>query len=145
MRLLLFVITKDTCCSKLKIKKRVINKLYSCNCESWIYYESVWIGLNLTFVFCLAFSLLFFLFSFLIQPHYMTKSTVNSARMHRSWVPQISLFSHFFIKNGSHSIIHTFKNYFAIVFSVSVKISLIQTDPIRIIPRCGTHLWVSQV
>ena len=145
MRLLLFVITKDTCCPKLKIKKRVINKLYSFNCESWIYYESVWIGLNLTFVFYLTFSLLFFLFSFLIQPHYMTKSTVNSTRMHRSWVPQISLFNHFFIKNGSHNTIHTFKNYFATVFSVSVKISSIQTDPIRIIPQRGTHLWVSQV
>ena len=145
MRLLLFVITKDTCCPKLKIKKRVINKLYSCNCESWIYYESVWIELNLTFAFCLVFSLLFFLSSFLIQPHYMTKSTVNSTRMHRSWVPQISLFNHFFIKNGSHNTIHTFKNYFATVFSVSVKISSIQTDPIRIIPQCGTHLWVSQV
>ena len=28
------------------------------------------------------------------------------------------LFSHFFIKNGSHDIIHIFKNYFATVFSV---------------------------
>ena len=32
--------------------------------------------------------------------------------------PQISFFSNFFIKNGSHGIIHIFKNYFAIVFSV---------------------------
>ena len=30
--------------------------------------------------------------------------------------PQISLFSNFFIKNGSHGTIHTFKNYFAIMF-----------------------------
>ena len=30
--------------------------------------------------------------------------------------PQISLFSNFFIKNGSHGTIHTFKNYFATVF-----------------------------
>ena len=61
--------------------------------------------------------------------------------------PQISLFSNFFIKNGSHNTIHTFKNYFAIVFSVSVfsfnKISSIQTDPICFplespwyIPKC---------
>ena len=35
-------------------------------------------------------------------------------------VPQITLFSHFFIKNGSHSTIYIFKNYFATVFSVSV-------------------------
>ena len=32
--------------------------------------------------------------------------------------PQISLFSNFFIINGSHDTIHTFKNYFATVFSV---------------------------
>ena len=32
--------------------------------------------------------------------------------------PQISLFSNFFIKNGSHDTIHTFKNYFVTVFSV---------------------------
>ena len=45
--------------------------------------------------------------------------------------PQIPLFSNFFIKNGSHSTTHTFKNYFAIVFSVFSfsKISFIQTDP----------------
>ena len=35
-------------------------------------------------------------------------------------VPQITLFSPFFIKNGSHSTIYTFKNYFATVFSVLV-------------------------
>ena len=34
--------------------------------------------------------------------------------------PQITLFNNFFIKNGSHSTIYTFKNYFVIVFSVSV-------------------------
>ena len=33
-------------------------------------------------------------------------------------VPQITLFSNFFIKNGSHNTIHTFKNYFVTVFSV---------------------------
>ena len=32
--------------------------------------------------------------------------------------PQITLFSNFFIKNGSHGTIHTFKNYFATVFLV---------------------------
>ena len=33
------------------------------------------------------------------------------------------------IKNGSHGIIHTFKNYFAIVFWVFSKIKCIQMDP----------------
>ena len=32
--------------------------------------------------------------------------------------PQIPLFSNFFIKNGSHGTIYTFKNYFATMFSV---------------------------
>ena len=35
-------------------------------------------------------------------------------------VLQITLFSNFFIKNGSHNTIYTFENYFATVFSVSV-------------------------
>ena len=39
--------------------------------------------------------------------------------------PQIPLFSNFFIKNGSHGTIYTFKNYFTIVLSVSAKISSI--------------------
>ena len=67
---------------------------------------------------CKSHFVLFFFFWF--QSHYLTKSTVNSARMHCSWVPQIPLFSHFFIKNGSHGTIHTFKNDFATMFSVLV-------------------------
>ena len=45
--------------------------------------------------------------------------------------PQTSFFNNFFIKNGSHDTIHTFKNYFVTVFSVFSfsKISSIQTDP----------------
>ena len=35
-------------------------------------------------------------------------------------VSQITLFSNFFIKNGSYNIIYTFKIYFATMFSVSV-------------------------
>ena len=50
---------------------------------------------------------------------------VNSARD-----PQTSFFSNFFIKNGSYGTIHTFKNYFATVFSIFSfsKISSIQMD-----------------
>ena len=45
--------------------------------------------------------------------------------------PKIPLLSNFFIKNGSHGTIYTFKNYFVTVFSVFSfsKISSIQTDP----------------
>ena len=45
---------------------------------------------------------------------------------------QISLFSNFFIKNEPHDTIHTFKNYFTTVFSVSAKISSIQTNPMSL-------------
>ena len=76
------------------------------------------------------FSSFFFFFFFWFQLHYLTKSTVNSAQMHCSWVSQIPLFNHFFIKNESYDTIHTFKNYSATMFSVSTKISSIQTDPL---------------
>ena len=33
------------------------------------------------------------------------------------------------IKNGSHGIIYTYKNYFVTVFSISAKISCIQMNP----------------
>ena len=38
-------------------------------------------------------------------------------------------FNKIFIKNGSHSTIHTFKKYFATVFSIFSKINGIQTHP----------------
>ena len=46
--------------------------------------------------------------------------------------------SHFIqkkIKNESYSTIHTFKNYFATVFSVSTTINSIQTDPNGALPE----------
>ena len=38
--------------------------------------------------------------------------------VHYSQNPQTSLFNNFCIKNGSHSAIHIFKNYFTTVFLV---------------------------
>ena len=81
----------------------------------------IWIGLKAVSVFVLSRFFLAATFDF---------SSVNSAPVHCSQVPQITLFSNFFIKNGSHNTIYTFKNYFATVFSVSAKISCIQTDPV---------------
>ena len=50
------------------------------------------------------------------------------------------------IKNGSHGIIHTFKNYFATVlsvfsfqFSISTTINSIQTDPETFFSKLG---WI---
>ena len=47
--------------------------------------------------------------------------------MHYSQDPQTSFFTQTLFKNGSHSTIHIFKNYFVTVFSVFNKISCIQT------------------
>ena len=57
----------------------------------------------------------FCFFFFFFELKYLSFS-VNSALCALFTDPQISLLSNFFIKNGSHGTIHTFKNYFAIVF-----------------------------
>ena len=72
--------------------------------------------------------LLFFIYIFLAVV--VDFFTMNSVQVHYLRDPQTSLFSNFFIKNGSHSTIHIFKNYFATVFSVFSKISCIQTNPL---------------
>ena len=45
---------------------------------------------------------------------------VNGAFMHCLWTHKLHFSATFFIKNESHDTIHTFKNYFATMFSVSV-------------------------
>ena len=45
-------------------------------------------------------------------------SAMNNAPVYCLRVLQTSLFNNFFIKNRSHDTIHTFKNYFAPVFSI---------------------------
>ena len=57
-----------------------------------------------------------FFFFFFFQPHDF--SPLYSAPVYCSRDPQTLLFGNFFIKNGSHGTIHTFKNYFSTVFSV---------------------------
>ena len=56
-------------------------------------------------------------------------SSVNSASVHCSRVPQTSLFSYFFIKNGFHDTIHTFRNYFVTIFSIFNKNKLYPNEP----------------
>ena len=57
----------------------------------------------------------FFLSFFFLEPKYLT-FPVNGARYALFTDPQILLFNNFFIKNGFHDTIYTFKNYFATVF-----------------------------
>ena len=60
--------------------------------------------------------------------------------------PQTFLFSNFFIKNGSHNTIHTFKNYFATVFSVSAfSFSKNKLNPNRPIVRHNIELMINLV
>ena len=51
-------------------------------------------------------------------------------------------FLQFFIKNGSHGTIHTFKNYFAIVFSVFSKISYIKTDSYSLFHLVDIYIYI---
>ena len=80
---------------------------------------TVWFAMKPGSAFLLYVFLSFF-FSFFFQPAIV--DFVNCEQCIRAlfMVPQITLFSNFFIKNGSHSTIYTFKNYFATVFSVSI-------------------------
>ena len=92
----------------------------------WIQLYSAF-GLRFCVFFFFFFCRCFWLFN-LFTVHFSSNSgTVHnkiSLGMHTSGSyllftdPQTSLFSNFFIKNGSHDTIYTFKNYFATVFSV---------------------------
>ena len=78
----------------------------------------------------LAFGFFFFFYTFVrLRLLFMYCSINNSCKVwlfyffqpisaHRALFmdPQISLFSNFFIKNGFHGTIYTFKNYFATIF-----------------------------
>ena len=71
-------------------------------------------------------------FLFFFSPQQLTLSTVNSTCMHCLQSHKLCFSAIFFIKNGSHSTIYIFKNYFVTVFLVSVKINSIQTHPLSI-------------
>ena len=96
-------------------KSMVLNFIHA----EHIHIVTVWIQIiSASTFFELRFSLFFFFFfgSAAIVDFVNCKQCIRALFT----VPQITLFSHFFIKNGSHSTIYIFKNYFATVFSVSV-------------------------
>ena len=137
------------------IKKKYVRHMTHCWCmstlESWkplrldpLDLGWVWIArLRL----CFSFLFFFFLHAFVSLRLLFMYCSINSS--HKLWLfyffqsisthralfmdPQISLFSNFFIKNGSHGTIYTFKNYFTTVFfSFQFQFSVfncIQTDP----------------
>ena len=64
--------------------------------------------------------------------HYLFDCPNFSLEWHCQWVLCTVYGTHkhlFSPKNGFHDTIHTFKNYFATVFSIFSKINDIQTDP----------------
>ena len=65
-----------------------------------------------------SFFFFFFLFLFFVFVFVSSCNFLPILPWHYSWIPQTSLFSNFFIKNWSHSTIHTFKFYFATMFSI---------------------------
>ena len=82
---------------------------------------TVYIELKPTFTFLLhVFLLFFFFFFYFFSPQLLTLSIVNSAYVYCLRSHKLHFLAIFFIKNRSHNIIYTFKNYFATVFSVSV-------------------------
>ena len=82
-------------------------------------YVTVWFAMKPTSTFLLH-VVLFFFFFFFFQPAIVDFVNCEQRICLLFTVPQIILFSNFFIKNGSHNTIYTFKNYFATVFLVSV-------------------------
>ena len=88
------------------------------------------VATNCTFGFCLRLGVLtfFFIFLFFLCMHFGRYYALFSGSHILFTRSTNTLFRKKNIKNWSHGILHTFKNYFAIVFSVFNKISGIQTD-----------------
>ena len=84
------------------------------------------------FVFSDFFFLSFFFLFFFFQPHYLIKSTVNSAFMHGLQTHKFYFSAIFSLKMGPTALFTHLKiillQYFQFQFSVSIKISSIQTD-----------------
>ena len=92
---------------------------------------------------------IFLFFFFFPSPQLLTLSTVNSAYVYCSRSYKLHFLATFFIKNGSHNTIYTFKNYFATVFSISVfsfsKNKLNPNTPgERVFLHFAKKWWVSQ-
>ena len=71
-----------------------------------------------------------------------TVHTIHALFTYCSWDPP-PLYSEKNIKNGSHGIIHQFKNYFVTMFSVFSKISYIEMDSVSIEPKHGSIFWTT--
>ena len=83
--------------------------------EKCFYYVLVWIALLfVASAFPPSFLFFFFAFSATMVDPFSGEQCIYALFM----VPQTPLFINFFTKNGSHNTIHTFKNYFATVFSL---------------------------
>ena len=85
--------------------------------------------------------LFLFLFFFFIEKCILVLSNGSTALFTK---PTNLFFTKNFIKDGSHCTIHTFKNYFATVFSIFSKISSIQTDS-KYLFKWTITFWTSEI
>ena len=100
--------------------------------REWIWYRvPVWIQMIVASAFLSCRFLLFFL----VQTALVDFSTVNSAFVHYSWTHKFHFWTTFSLKMGSTALFTHLKiillQCFQFQFSVSTKISSIQTDPVH--------------
>ena len=107
-------------------KKKIRVKL-----RKTIYFYNVCVWIRMTYM-LLAFCIFFFFFSFL----FFACVSILEDKIYCSYTVYVLfkglttiLLKNIYIKNWSHGTVHTFKNYFDIVFSVFHKISCIQIEP----------------
>ena len=101
------------------------------NKNKHILYNIIWV-FGFTFArLCFHFSAFSFFFIFFFSRScwlFFHEQCISVGPVHYLRDLQISFFSNFFIKNGFYRTVHTFKYYFAIIFSIFSKISYIQID-----------------
>ena len=96
-----------------ELRKQKLESQKFCTC--WVDLVCVWIRIISSCV-CV-----FWLLFFFLVPAALFDQVNHKQCAHILFTnPQISLFSNFFIKNEFYDIVHTFKNYFAIVFLVLI-------------------------
>ena len=113
---------------RVKKKKKSKMQTWEENVDPNIHLVSIWIRVHVFSFFFLFLFLFFFFHAFLEECGYCSCTvawtvTANVYFFRKQCIcarfmdPQISFFINFFIKNGSHDTIYTFKNYFATVIS----------------------------
>ena len=95
-------------------------------------------AVRFSFAFCLIYLFI------IIQPQHLTKSSVNSAFVHCSWIHKFHFSETFLLKMGLTILFTHLKiillQCFQFQFSVSATISSIQTNPYNRVISCGSSV-----